>query len=97
MRVVSQEQIQQAPQRRYNLRSSSIVGDDGTVKPTTQQSIDHEEDEEDEEDEQGYNNTMILDNDGKPLFDVDRNGLPMEMKPGDNKFRVPDFMLSNSE
>jgi hypothetical protein len=56
----------------------------------------HLQDEGDYEDEeQTY--MMPLDTNGKTLLDVDQNGLPMELKPGDNKFRIPDFVLKNTE
>lgn len=89
MRIASQE----SPQHRYNLRSNSIVENDGTVKHATA----FDEQEEEEEDYQQQQNMMPIDTGDKLLFDVDRNGLPMELKPGDNKFRVPDFVLNNSE
>lgn len=66
---------------------------DGTVKHATA----FDEQEEEEEDYQQQQNMMPIDTGDKLLFDVDRNGLPMELKPGDNKFRVPDFVLNNSE
>ncbi|GAA5798155.1 hypothetical protein HPULCUR_003555 [Helicostylum pulchrum] len=54
-------------------------------------------DDEEEEEEEVNDSMMTLDSDGKPIINVDRNGLPMEIRPGENKPRIPDFVLKNSE
>ena len=40
---------------------------------------------------------MVLDMHGKPIIDIDQNGLPIEIRPGDNKPRIPQFVLQNPE
>jgi hypothetical protein len=41
---------------------------------------------------------MLLDSNGnQPIIDIDQNGLPMELRPGENKLRIPQFVLENSE
>lgn len=40
---------------------------------------------------------MSLDANGQVIIDVDENGLPMEIRPGENKPRIPTFVLGNSE
>lgn len=61
----------------------------------TQQSSTQDEEEEEEED---LNTYMTLDTtNGKPLIDIDANGLPVELRPGENKPRIPQFVLENPE
>ncbi|KAI8056433.1 hypothetical protein BDF21DRAFT_430801 [Thamnidium elegans] len=50
-----------------------------------------------DEEEEENDSIMTLDSNGKPIINVDRNGLPMEIRPGENKPRIPDFVLKNSE
>ncbi|KAG2204959.1 hypothetical protein INT47_002583, partial [Mucor saturninus] len=40
---------------------------------------------------------MSLDANGQVIIDVDENGLPMEIRPGENKPRIPNFVLGNPE
>lgn len=56
-----------------------------------------DEEEGEEEDEEEEEDMMPLDTNGKPMIDLDRNGLPVEIRPGENKPRVPDFVLKNAE
>ncbi|KAI9351688.1 hypothetical protein BD770DRAFT_445765 [Pilaira anomala] len=59
---------------------------------------DEEEGEEEEEDEEEEEEDMMpLDTNGKPIIDLDRNGLPVEIRPGENKPRIPDFVLKSTE
>lgn len=49
---------------------------------------------DDSSSEQGL---MSLDANGRIIINVDQNGLPMEIRPGENKPRIPTFVLENPE
>lgn len=46
--------------------------------------------------EETANDSMYMDTNGKPIFDNDANGLPIEVRPGESKPRIPDFVLDSS-
>ena len=44
------------------------------------------------------NNTIYMDINGKKaIVGSNLSGLPLELRPGDYKPRIPDFVLENSE
>lgn len=62
--------------------------------------IDHLSDDEEDEDvaEVRSGNVVFMDINGKKaIVDGNLNGLPLELRPGEHKPRIPDFVLENSE
>lgn len=98
-----QEQQQQQYYQYYNDRfrsnfisSPTIQNDKNVIR------IDHlsddDEDEYNKDTQIQPNNMIYMDINGKKaIVDNNLNGLPLELRPGEHKPRIPDFVLENSE
>ncbi|KAL9551785.1 hypothetical protein PS6_004843 [Mucor atramentarius] len=98
-----QQQLQQQQQQYYQFYNNRF-GSNSSSSPTMPQNknvvrIDHLSDDEDEDDaEMRSDNVVYMDINGKKaIVDANLNGLPLELRPGEHKPRIPDFVLENSE
>ncbi|KAK4515105.1 coq1 putative hexaprenyl diphosphate synthase [Mucor velutinosus] len=97
---LQQQQQQQQYYQFYNNRfgshsspSTSMPQNKNVVR------IDHLSDDDDDEDsvEMKPGNMVFIDINGKKaIVDETLNGLPLELRPGEHKPRIPDFVLENS-
>ncbi|CAO0800140.1 unnamed protein product [Mucor circinelloides] len=95
---------QQQQQQQYYQFYNNRFGSNSSSSPTMPQNknvvrIDHLSDDEDEDDaEMRSDNVVYMDINGKKaIVDANLNGLPLELRPGEHKPRIPDFVLENSE
>ncbi|OAC98336.1 hypothetical protein MUCCIDRAFT_115252 [Mucor lusitanicus CBS 277.49] len=98
---LQQQQQQQQYRQFYNSRFGSY-SNPSTTMPQNKNvvRIDHLSDDDDDEDDAGMrsNNVVFMDINGKKaIVDGNLNGLPLELRPGEHKPRIPDFVLENSE
>lgn len=104
---LKQQQEQQQQQQQYFQYYNDRFRSNFIPSPTIQHDknvirIDHLSDDDEDEynkDTQIQSNNMIyMDINGKKaIVDNNLNGLPLELRPGEHKPRIPDFVLENSE